>query len=133
MSIPPELVALVIAIIVLAYIVQPFFSPRSEGAEGRGRPGRSILRQQADLLAERNRVYAALRDLEFEHQTNKLSDEDYAEQRYRLIAQGVELLQQLDRLPSLYEAPEDDPIEAAILTYRKGGNGRGPQVKTHDE
>ncbi|NDJ54527.1 MAG: hypothetical protein GYB68_15780, partial [Chloroflexi bacterium] len=47
--------------------------------------------------------------------------EDYAERRYRLVAQGVDLLQQLDALPLPMpsDALPDDPIERLISHFRR--------------
>lgn len=114
------LLALAAVLFVGAFIAQPFFN--AEGGERAGRERRraaSALRQRADLLAERNRVYAAIRDLDFDYKTNKVSDEEYAEQRYRLVAEGVEILQMLDALPAA-DDPAADPLEAMIARYRRG-------------
>jgi len=115
------LLALAAVLFVGAFIVQPFFN--AEGGERAGRERRraaSALRQRADLLAERNRVYAAIRDLDFDYKTNKVSDEEYAEQRYRLVAQGVEILERLDTLPANGASSATDPLEALIAAYRAG-------------
>jgi hypothetical protein len=114
------LLAVATIVLVVAYIAQPFLAARREDAE-RGAErvtgrGLSTLKQRADLLAERNRIYREIKALDFDHQTGKLMDEDYADQRYQLVAQGVEVLQQLDRLPS----PDDDVIERAVLKTREG-------------
>lgn len=119
--------ALGAALIVAAFIAQPLLNRRQGGA---GRAGRrrtaSILRLRADLLAERNRVYADIRDLDFDYKTNKLTDEDYAAQRYALVAQGVDVLKRLDGLPALNVSSGDDVIEAAIAAVRGGG----PPIET---
>jgi hypothetical protein len=115
------LLALGLVIIVLAFVVQPFFAARGSDRSGRAsRRTAIILRQRADLLAERNRIYAALRDLEFDYNTHKVADEDYAEQRRQLVGLGVEVLQKLDALPPLDESPEADPLEAAVSALRAG-------------
>ncbi len=85
---------------------------------------------QADaLLFERERVLAQLRDLDFDHATSKIADDDYAAQRAALVAQGVAVLKQLDALgisaapangsaaEAGAETPEDE-IEAAIAAAR---------------
>jgi hypothetical protein len=122
MDIPTELMALVIVMIVAAFVAQPFFARGADGPARSAKRTAAALRQKADLLAERNRIYAAIRDLDFDYKTNKVADEDYAAQRHRLVAQGVEVLQKLDSLPALDESPEADPIEAALLALRAGGS-----------
>lgn len=84
------------------------------------------------LLAERERVFAQLRDLDFDHDTGKLRDEDHAAQRAGLVARGVEILKQLDALTASL-APGgangragalDGEIEAAV----EGRRGRPPRA-----
>lgn len=123
MDIPTELIVLLIVVIVVAFVAQPFFARRSrEQAQQADRRTAALLRQRAELLAERNRIYAAIRELEFDYATNKLADEDYAEQRRKLYVRGVEVLQRLDALPALDESPEADPIEALVASLRGGGS-----------
>lgn len=101
---------------VMATIVWPLVGARRDRPAGRaGHRAAAQLRQRADLLAVRNSIYRALQELDFDHETNKVSDEDYAVQRYRLVAQGVAVLQQLDTLPA---PAEDDAIEEAVGAFR---------------
>jgi RNA polymerase subunit RPABC4/transcription elongation factor Spt4 len=79
------------------------------------------------LTAERETLLTALRDLDFDHATGKISAEDYAPQRAQLVAQGVEVLKQLDALGLSERAPAadgDDAIERAIAARRKPATGR---------
>ena len=122
MGIPTGLLALVIIIVVAAYVARPFLSPRTGEEVQRGGRTAAVLRQRASLLAERNQTYQALLDLAFEYNTNKLSQEEFETQRHRLVAQGVEILQKLDALPPLDETPDVDPIEAAVLAFRAGAD-----------
>ncbi len=119
------LLALAALLFVGAFVAQPFFSPRGADAPVRGDQRaastlRERLAERAELLAERNRVYAAIRDLDFDFKTNKVADEEYAEQRYRLVAQGVEILERLDTLPANGASSATDPLEALIAAYRAG-------------
>lgn len=121
MDIATTLVLIAILILVVAFIARPFLSAGDDEQDRRAdRRAMPVLRERADLLAERNRVYSTLRDLDFDYQTHKVSDEDYAAQRRALVVEGVEILQELDALPALDETPEDDPIEAAVLAMRSG-------------
>lgn len=72
------------------------------------------------LLFERERVLAALRDVDFDHVMGKTLDDDYAAQRAQLLAQGAAVLKQLDSLAP-DQAPAlgaDDEIEQAIARLR---------------
>jgi len=120
MNIPVGLLALITLIIVAAYIARPFFAGTSSLQTQSDAPHRAVQHRRANLLAERNRIYAAIRQLDFEHETNKVSAEDYADQRYRLVAQGVDVLQQLDSLPP----PSDDTLEARIEALLKAVQGQ---------
>ena len=65
------------------------------------------------LAAEREAVLAALRDLDFDHATGKIAEEDYAAQRSTLAAQGTAVLRRLDQAQTL-----DDELEAAVRKTR---------------
>lgn len=114
------LVALGVLIIVAAFVAQPFFAPGAGERGSGGRRAASEARQRAELLQERNRLYAAIRDLDFDYKTNKVADDDYALQRHALMAEAVEVLQQLDALPEDEAPAQADPIEAAIAALRSG-------------
>lgn len=116
------IVALVVLLLVGALIVQPFFSAATGDEGGRGsRRAAAVLRERADLLTQRNNLYATLRDLDFDFKTNKVAEDDYRAQRYQLVAQGVELLQRLDGLPDAGDAPDGDFIEAAVAAMSGSG------------
>lgn len=110
------LLAIVTVIIVTAYVAQPFLAPRREDETRVTGKGVEALKRRASLLAERNRIYRAIKELDFEFQTGKVAEADYADQRFALVAQGVEILQQIDALPP----SDDDPMERAVLAFREG-------------
>jgi hypothetical protein len=110
------LLAVATIVLVVAYIAQPLLAARRDDAEPVTNRSLSTLKQRADLLAERNQLYREIKALDFDHETGKVTDEDYSDQRYQLVAQGVEVLQQLDRLAS----PDDDVIERAVMKVREG-------------
>lgn len=95
---------------------------------------RHSLRERApghaeQLWFERERVLAALRDLDFDHATGKLLDADYTAPRAALVTQGVEILRQLDALGVVEPEPQsgkpggaavlDDEIEQAVARLRR--------------
>jgi hypothetical protein len=103
--------ALIGAVIFL--VAQPFLERHSL----RERPPRAA----DDLTAEREGVLIALRDLDFDHSTGKLTDDDHAAQRTQLLARGAKVLKQLDALGGA--VPDDDvesAIERAVAARRKG-------------
>lgn len=52
------------------------------------------------LLSRKDSIYTAIKDLEFDHKTGKLSDEDYAELREKFEQQAAEILKEIDDLQS---------------------------------
>lgn len=120
------LVALVLAAFVAVYIFYPVVRASSLG--------RRYLREAAEsdrlaeLLARRDAIYQAIRDLDFDRETGKLTAEDHQIMRARLTAEGVAVLQELDRLLALASPEElEAQIErevAALRARREGGGAR---------
>jgi hypothetical protein len=102
----------------VAYIVlRPLLNP-AHGQDAQADPA-------DDLLAERERLLGALRELEMDQATGKVTADDYAVLRPQLVAQGAAVLRQMDELaarPPRRKAqtarPVDDEIEAAIRQAR---------------
>ena len=68
--------------------------PRSEAEEERVR-----------LLEERDRALAALKELEFDHRTGKISDADYATLRPSLRREAADAIRALDAAAGRDERP----------------------------
>jgi hypothetical protein len=64
-------------------------APSSEAGAGADR--------LADLEAAREAKYRELRDADLDHQTGKLSDEDYTELDRSLRAEAIEIMRSIDR------------------------------------
>jgi len=60
-----------------------------------------------ELIEERDRALAALKELEFDHRTGKIDDEDYRETVGPLRRQAAEALQALDARTGKRSAGED--------------------------
>jgi hypothetical protein len=98
-------VAVVVAITV-AVVAWPFLSPE------RGVPEQALSPHDRDrlaLLEQRDAAYAGLRDLEQDHRTGKVSDQDYEDERVRLRTEAAAALRGLDQLDSDADtsSPED--------------------------
>ncbi len=132
MDIIVAFVSMALAIIIAAYIVQPLLvrSRASDAADP----------ERDRLIAERNRLYDAIRDLDMDVQTGKVLEQDYRALRERYTARGVEILKQLDALrnggpktggpKTGRRAPGSaDPVEAAIQARRKARAGAAPTEK----
>ncbi len=108
-----------IGLVVIAVVAVGY--PLVYGARRRAMPVVEGERQRAELEARREALYAALKDLEFDHETGKLSAEDYAVLRERYTVQAVTVLQQLDALategPSVVgqgDAAPDEELEREV-------------------
>lgn len=101
---------------VIAFIAYPLFSPTREK-----------LAQAPDALealtAQRDSAYDAIRDLDLDFQSGKLSQDDYSALRDKYKARAAQLLQQIDTLTgdgatrqaeSVGDASNDADAEAQI-------------------
>ena len=70
------------------------------------------------LQAERESVLTALRDLDSDYSTGKITAEDHGAQRAALVQRGAEVLQALDIQSPL--DPTDADIERTIAARREG-------------
>ena len=87
----PLLVIALLAVIVW-FVSQPLRQGAGERAE------LAIEGRRADLEAARDAKYAEIRDLEMDHRTGKLSDEDWRALDRDLRAEAVDILHELDQL-----------------------------------
>jgi hypothetical protein len=100
-------VAVLVTVAVIA-IAWPFVAPQ------RGQRDAVLSREdrrRIDLLERRDAAYAGLRELEQDHRTGKLSNDDYEAERRRLRAEAAEVLRELDALDSKPGERADAPRE----------------------
>jgi hypothetical protein len=95
------LIALGIAVATVAFVAAPFFLARAE--EERRRPERP--EELRELLAEKEIVYDAIQELDFDLQSGKLSAEDHAGLRRRHEERAASILVRIDALQPSQEAP----------------------------
>ena len=95
-----------LAVAVVLFAARPFLREPDVGGrpDGRPRPPPSVERLR--LAEERDRALVALRELEFDHRTGKISDADYREQVGELRCEAALALRALDpKSPVSREAP----------------------------
>jgi hypothetical protein len=109
-------ISLGIAVVVVAFVAAPFFLMADRTSEGTGKEsdGQEALR---DLLAEKETIYAAIQELDFDLTSGKLSAEDHASLRRRHEAQAAAVLKRIDELKHA-TGPAERP-----------GGGRGERRK----
>jgi hypothetical protein len=86
----------VLALVVVLYVARPFLrepAPASDRLDELGAEERARL----DLVEERDRALAALKELEFDHRTGKVTDDDYRAEIGPLRRRAAEALKALDR------------------------------------
>ena len=85
----------ILALLVVLFVARPFLrepAPPSDALDELGAAERARL----DLIEERDRALAALKELEFDHRTGKVTDEDYRAQVGPLRRRAAEALKALD-------------------------------------
>lgn len=110
------LFGLALIIVVGLFLARPFFkAPEKVQAAGR--------RQQ--LAAQKAGILEAIRALDFDHDTGKLPDQEYEQQRAALMNDAATILKELDTMPA---GPQDEDIyaqiEAAVSTIRQQRAGQ---------
>ena len=69
------------------------------------------------LLLQKEMLYGAIRDLDFDFQTGKVDQKDYTELRQQLEREALQILRQLDAADPLVAL--DHEIEQQVLTLRR--------------
>ena len=114
MDIASILLGLALLIVVGLFVGKPFLTDSA--------PKRPLSTKQ-QLLARKETLMNDLRELEFDHDTNKIPDDVYEFQRTALVKETAVILKQLDS-PKDTQAVDDD-IEAAIARAKSGKSAGG--------
>ena len=95
--------AAALAVVAVVFVARPFLrdpAPASDRLDELD----PAARRRLELAEERDRALAALKELEFDHRTGKVSDDDYRAQLGPLRRRAAEALRALDgREPSAHE------------------------------
>lgn len=119
MEVSAILLTLGVFLLAAAFVVRPLL--------GDYRPAALNDRARSHLLAERERLLNALRELDFDYSLGKVPAEEYPLQRAELVRQGAEVMRQLDeinasrrngRKPEAAQTATDDVVEERIARRR---------------
>ena len=120
---------ILIAAGILLFIFTPLFDPRDTSTINQ------ISRREArrrELIEQRDMVYEAIRELDFDHRMGKVEEDDYRQTRARYTAQAVELIKSLDKAAERTDRPAaskppgiSDQIEKEIAAIRRTRKKRG--------
>jgi len=103
MQISALLIGIVLLCAAVAYVSLPFWDKRKKAV------GHSMAQSEGE--GGREAVLAALRDLDFDFKTGKVSEEDYQPLRLQLLAQAAASMEA--------EKRSDEQLEALIQSRRK--------------
>jgi len=118
------LFGLIIFAAVAFYVGRPLLPSRRAAHSG----GDSL-----PLEAQRESLYTQIKELDLDHATGKVNDEDYGRLRADLVAQAAAVLKQIDGVtpqPALAATAGADDVEALIAARRKTRSA--PAAKTAD-
>ena len=135
-----EIIAILIGLVILAavafYVSRPLVESRRAGrANG--------VAEVQPLEAQRDSLYTQIKELDLDHATGKVNEEDYARLRAELVAQAAAVLKQIDGVaqqpaPAAAEAAAPatpaakDDVEALIAARRKTRSTSAPKTADAD-
>ena len=85
----------VLALVAVAFVARPFLREPAPASDRLDELGEAE-RRRLELVEERDRALAALKELEFDHRTGKVTDADYREQLGPMRRRAAEALKALD-------------------------------------
>ena len=98
-----------LTVLCVVFVARPLLRPARSGAESPDAPSAAeLLRVQA--LERRDRALAALKELEFDHRTGKVSDEDYRALVGPLRREAADALRELEH----EDRPEREGVKADV-------------------
>lgn len=106
---------------VLLFVITPLFATRDTLAQATRRESR-----RRQLLEDRDMLYEAIRELDFDYRMGKVEEDDYQQTRARYEAQAIDLMKALDktngRADRVESAVASDQIESEIAAIRRARN-----------
>ena len=122
-----EIIAILIGLVILAAI--GFYVSRPLAQSRRAGQSNGVADVQS-LEAQRQSLYTQIKELDLDHATGKVNEEDYTRLRADLVAQAAAVLKQIDgaaQQPALVAAKTassatlsaEDDVEALIVARRK--------------
>lgn len=113
------------AAIIFWPLMQTKPSPDSTDGTTKSKTGRSALAAIAQLQAEHEAILIAMRDLDFDYQTGKLTKDDHLIEREQLLQRGTETLKLIDE-------HQAEAIEEAVRTQRSAKTVRTSRAARAD-
>ncbi len=108
------LLGTLLALVALGFVLHPIFFPPRAAAPARPLAPPEPARQ----ASEKDLAVAALREIEFDRATGKLSESDYAQLKQRYTDRALTAMRREEGAAAATAAAPADEIEAAVLAYR---------------
>jgi hypothetical protein len=102
--------AAALAVVAVLFVARPFLREPAPEVDRLDEPG-ALERRRLELAEERDRALAALKELEFDHRTGKVSDDDYRAQVGPLRRHAAEALRALEPRAGSSRQPRTDRSE----------------------
>ena len=104
----------------VAFVALPFIREPDPEEDVLAEPG-ALERRALELAEERDRALAALKELEFDHRTGKISDDDYRELVGPLRRRVADALRALE----LRTEAKEEAVQPPVRVSGPGGGGTG--------
>lgn len=112
----PLAIGTALAVLALAFVLFPLVGAAAPpSAAARARVARNVER---DVASAQGSAIDALREVEFDRATGKLSDADYEALKATYTSQAIAALRAHDSSDAVAALAAEDPVEAAVLRYR---------------
>ncbi|MDO8666956.1 MAG: hypothetical protein Q7J79_10110 [Gemmatimonadales bacterium] len=110
---------LAVALVAVFLVLEPVLRPSAVSPFGR-----STFDDEDDdpALVRRDTALAALKEIEFDQATGKLSDDDYERLRAKYTTEALEALRQADAAPA---GGNGDAVEALIASAKASSKSKG--------
>lgn len=96
---------------VVYLVIKPFLAPEEIYDEAVNSP---------ELVSQKNRVIGAIREIDMDYQTGKLSEEDYQLLRSRYTAAAAEIIRRMDEEAGLAEVEKEVAAQAESAPVAQG-------------
>lgn len=115
-----NIIFVLLSLLVSFFVVLPILQARSAR---HGRDAGKGNHRATDLEERKETIYAAIKDIEFDHEMGKLSDEDFHELRQQYKQEAIALLKEMDSIekrPGARRGKSDGHVKAAQFCWQCG-------------
>ena len=106
---------ILLATVVLLFVTRPLFASGGRSPQVSQRES-----QRRSLIEDRERVYTAIQELDFDYQMGKVEEADYRQTRTRYEQKAITLLKALDKANGRPDSIEQQVEEEVAALRRKG-------------